>query len=135
MDQLHALLIGALGVLSSVIVFLYFDKRGEAKAHAAAMKAKDESTAASTKDRDERFTTVIKEATKLHQEQEEEIHRRHEKALAEMVSDHKKEMSGMVDRAIEAFKNDKEHDREERGRILALAESLERRTRSGREGR
>ena len=130
MDQLHALLIGALGVLASVIVFLYFDKRGESKAHAAAMKAKDDATATATKERDERFTTVIKEATRLHQEQEDELHKRHEKALYEMVSDHKKEMSGMVDRAIEAFKNDKEHDREERERILTLAESLTRRARS-----
>lgn len=135
MDQLHALLIGALSALASTIVFLYFDKRGEAKAHALAMKEKDIANATAIKERDERFSTVIKEATRLHQEQEEDIHRRHEKALQEMVSDHKKEMSGMVDRAIEAFRNDKDHDREERGRILALAESLERRTRSGREGR
>jgi len=128
MTQLEALLLSAIGALVAAIVFLYFDKKSDAKAYAKSLKEMTDA-------RDERFSQVIKEAVKLHQEQEDDIHKRHEKALQEMVADHKKEMAGMVDRAIEAFKNDKEHDRDERERIMALAESLTRRARSGREGR
>ena len=134
MTQLEALLLSAIGALVAAIVFLYFDKKSEAKSYAKSLKERDDAfidrLEKTTSERDGRFTTVIKESTKLHQEQEDELHKRHEKAISEMVADHKKEMSGMVDRAIEAFKNDKEHDRDERERILTLAESLTRRARS-----
>src|SRR5215472_15143447 len=100
MDQTTTLLLSAIGALAVTVAFLYFDNRSAAR-NAAKAHAKE------TADRDERFATVIKEATRLHQEQEDEIHKRHEKALAELVTDHKTEMSGMVDRAIEALRNDK----------------------------
>lgn len=121
MTQLDTILIAAIVALSAVVPFLYFDGRKDRKAHTKSLA-----------ERDDRFSSVIKEVVSLHQKQEDEMHLRHEKSTTELVDDHRKELAGMVDRVIEASKNDREHDREDRGRLLALAEALERRAQSGR---
>lgn len=127
MSSLDTILISAITALCGVIAFLYLDKSKEAKAAVKALLERDERGVKASAERDEKFLLAIKAADDGHQRQEDELHQRHEKAMQEMVSDHKREMSGMVDRAIEAFRNDKDHDRDERRRILELAESLERR--------
>lgn len=121
MTQLDTLLIAAIVSIAAALTFLYFDAKKDRKGHAKHLA-----------ERDDRFSAVIKEVVSLHQKQEDDAQKRHEEAVTELVSDHRKEMAGMVDRVVEAQKNDKEHDREDRVRLLALAESLERRAQSGR---
>ena len=121
MSQLDGLLLGAIAALVAAVTFLYFAGRKDTKSHGEAFEKQKKAN-----------DDLIERISKAHQTQEEEMQARHEKQLFEMANDHKKEMAGMVDRVIEAAKNDKEHDRDERSRILALAESLERRAQSGR---
>jgi gas vesicle protein len=124
MSQLDTLLISAIVALVAAVTFLYFDAKKDRKVHAKA-----------TAEKDKVFSDAIEAAVTAHQKQEDDAQQRHEKSTSELVNDHRKEMSGMVDRAIEAFKNDKDHDRSERARILDLAEALERRAQSSRGGR
>jgi Flp pilus assembly protein TadB len=157
MTSLDTMLISAIGALAAVIAFLYLDKRRDAKDSAKAISDQNAKLEKAMSERDEKFTKAMADATekqtrvatdaaekfvglidritKSHQQQEDEIHDRHDRGMEELVRDHKRELSGMVDRVLEASKNDKDHDREERARILALAEALERRAHSGRGGR
>jgi hypothetical protein len=120
MTQLDGILISAIATLVAAITFLYFDAKKDRKSHTK-----------SSIEKDKIFSDAIEAVVTAHQKQEDDMQLRHDKATLEMVTEHRKEMGGMVDRAIGAFENDKEHDRTERGRILDLAESLERKSTRG----
>lgn len=124
MSALETMLLSAIGALAAVIVFLYFDQAKDRKTHVKLLK-----------DAADNFASAIKELSSSHQKQEEQIYERHEKTVDDMVREHKREMAGMVERVLEASRNDKEHDRVERDRILALAESLGHRAQWSRGGR
>ncbi len=131
MSLIDTMLLSTIGTLAGVIVFLYLDKSKEQKtaqvrddAHAKLQADRDESHVKALREASANFANVINELSSAHQKQEEQIHERHDKAVDEMIREHRREMAGLVDRVLEASRNDKEHDRAVRDKLLALAESL-----------
>ena len=134
--SLEAALITAVSALAVAVVFLYFDGKKMAKAFAKATKDLADAFVVVTEKKETAHADVIKTLSSSHQKQEDEITARAEATIKEVNAEHRRELGALVDRILEGARNDKEHDREERRRIVDLAESLERRvpSRGGRGG-